>query len=76
MVNKRKKKEFYIHLPSEVVFCVVMVNVDVATVDSAVDNEESVETTVFSSVADVTVDMTKIIKYYHNIFFKFNFNLI
>ena len=53
-----------------------MVNVDVATVDSAVDNEESVETTVFSSVADVTVDMTKIIKYYHIIFFKFNFNLI
>ena len=33
--------------------------VNVATVDSAVDNEESVETTAFSSVADVTVDKTK-----------------
>ena len=36
--------------------------VDVATVDSAVDNEESVETTVFSSVVDVSVDTTKIIQ--------------
>ena len=49
-------------LPSEVVFFVVTVKVDVGTVDSAVDNEEIVETTVFSSVVDVTVDTTKIIQ--------------
>ena len=39
--------------------------VNVATVDSAVDNDDSVETTVFSSVADVTVDKTKIIQCNH-----------
>ena len=49
-------------LPSEVVFFVVTVKVDVGTVDSAVDNEEIVETTVFSSVVDVTDDTTKIIQ--------------
>ena len=39
--------------------------VNVATVESAVDNEESVETTVFSSDVVVTVDMTKIIQCNH-----------
>ena len=53
---------FALEAEDRVVFCVVIVKVDVATVDSAVDKEESVETTVFSSVADVTVDMTKIIQ--------------
>ena len=53
---------FALEAEDRVVFCVVIVKVDVATVDSAVDNEESVETTVFTCVADVTVEMTKIIQ--------------
>ena len=63
---------FALEAEDRVVFCVVIVKVDVATVDSAVDNEESVETTVFSSVVDV--DTTKIIQCNY-FFFKINFTI-